>query len=486
MKNFYAKFTIALCIFWINYAFAGNIDHFEVKVNPESVSVWEAVDLTIKAVDKDNNILKDYTGTILIFSESDKDAVFPKSLEDNSYTFKTSDQWVVKFENAVSFKNVWKNDIHVYDLSDQTDSVMWIAEVNVTKSNSTVSTSDIEILSPENWLTVWTEKINVSWKSQKNHQVKIIINNKDEVLTTTDKDWIFEKEIKVPTWESVIKAILLDSDDKEIWTSKEIHIKSDSSKPIFNNLKVLPWLDVETGTWLTAEVYATAWLTEVTIIVNDSLNKLKENKSWVYSWNFVSPDKPWDYKIDVILKDELWHTVKELGKATLVVSLNSAVEKKTKDKCENWDYSWSVFDSKCWEKPAELNAPLDLWIRNLKLTKLKTKSILTWDKLNDAESYNVYKKLEGWKLELIENVTEAKFEIQITWDAIKYDYFAVKAIAKKNLTEISGSWSIEKQMEWDLSDAIKIQTWPQTIILVILTLITLWIWFMIMRKRKMS
>jgi hypothetical protein len=65
---------------------------------------------------------------------------------------------------------------------------------------------------------------------------------------------------------------------------------------------------------------------------------------------------------------------------------------------------------------------------------LKTKSILTWDKLKDAYKYNVYKKLADGKLELITTVDEPKLEINIDLKQkdITYDYFAVKAVAKSD------------------------------------------------------
>jgi hypothetical protein len=39
--------------------------------------VGEAVDLTIKAVDKDDNVIPSYTGSIFVFSESE-DIEYPK------------------------------------------------------------------------------------------------------------------------------------------------------------------------------------------------------------------------------------------------------------------------------------------------------------------------------------------------------------------------------------------------------------------------
>ena len=47
---------------------------------------------TIQAADKNDVIVKDYTGTILIFSESDADAELPSALDQNTYIFMDSDQ----------------------------------------------------------------------------------------------------------------------------------------------------------------------------------------------------------------------------------------------------------------------------------------------------------------------------------------------------------------------------------------------------------
>jgi hypothetical protein len=48
--------------------------------------------MTIEARDKNDGLITDYEGTIIVFSETDKEAEFPSTLEENTYTFKTSDQ----------------------------------------------------------------------------------------------------------------------------------------------------------------------------------------------------------------------------------------------------------------------------------------------------------------------------------------------------------------------------------------------------------
>jgi hypothetical protein len=59
-------------------------------------------------------------------------------------------------------------------------------------------------------------------------------------------------------------------------------------------------------------------------------------------------------------------------------------------------------------------------------------------------------------------------------EEIEYEYFAVKAVAKDE------EWVV---YEWDLSEATKIQTWPEIIILLLFSLL---IWGLILgvSKRK--
>ena len=485
------KIFVAIAIFSnITIALAAKIDHYKVIVNPTKVSVWEAVDLTIKAMDKDENIIKDYEWSVLIMSESDNKAEFP-SLEDNSYTFKKSDEWVVKFENAVKFSKSWKQDIHVYDLDDTTNSTFGLAEVEVTDKKIEKNIK-IEIISPQNWTTIWKKTITISWKSNKNHQIKIVLNNKKETLTTTNKDWLFEKEIDwLEDWNNSIKAYILDSNWKEIGASKEIIITYDSSKPVFNKLKITPEKDIQTNSKILFEVYATKWLKEVSIVLNEWLNILKEDKPGIYKWEILAPKKEWKYNINVILKNDIWAKVEKdnVKEITVIPEIKSAeetpkieVKNPKKDNCPKWDYSWNVFDWKCWEKPVDYNAPVDLWIRNLKIVELKTKSVLTWDKLNDAIKYEVYKKTKDWKYELIGTTTKPMYEFPITWDKIKYEYFAVKAIWKKTFVD-ENNIEQKKEIKWDISQAVKIKTWPQEIFLIILALI-LGFWVFFIQKRK--
>jgi hypothetical protein len=115
-------------------------------------------------------------------------------------------------------------------------------------------------------------------------------------------------------------------------------------------------------------------------------------------------------------------------------------------------------------------------ITNLQLTKLKTKSILSWDSITEAISYNIYKQLEWNKLVLVDNVKEPRFEVNIVWDKITYDYFIVEPVVKDEQWET---------IKWQLSEITEIQTGPKELLLFMF--LSLIIWFFVTRfKRKTS
>ena len=441
--------------------YAAGIDHFEVKLNPNSAKVWESLDLEIEAVDKNNMTVSDYVWEILIFSESDPEVELPSSLQENTYMFEPADQWKVKFENAVKFKANWLQDIHIYDLNDNT--VYWVWEATIEKVEKPQNI-DITIESPENGLTIWEDSITISWISNKNHQIKIIVNWSDEISTTTNNDWIFETTATwLNAWDNGFVAQILDSDWKKIWESSEVKIKVQLNELNIKNVAVNP-AEVDAENSYEIEVTANPWLKEVTVIVNDIVTTLSETKSWVYTEKLTAPTEAWTYKVDVEIKDDIGHAKRELGTASLTV--NEIILESAPEEEEVEEVIEEVDNTEEEKKSLEIT-----W---LKLVELKSKSVLTWDEVEEAESYNVYKKVEDWELELVENVSESKFEVEITWDEIKYDFFAVKAVSK------TASWEI---YEWDLSEATKVKTWPEVIILFILSLI-IWGLFVIMSRRR--
>jgi len=451
-KTLFFILTISLYSF-VNAAW--NIDHFDVKLSPTKAKVWEAVDVTIRAVDSDNNTVVDYDGTIIIFSETDEKAEFPGELAENTYTFKAKDEWEVKFENAIKFSTTWNHKVNVYDLYDENILGIWEIEISNSSSENTKS-EDITITSPDSGTTIWNNKVKVSWNTSKNHNIKIIINNELEFTTTSNESGYFEKEITdLPEGESIIKAQLLDAENNIIWESNNVNLMVNSSAPRLNNTTINPEWEVEPETIINIEVKANTWLKEVSVMLNDVIEILQETNPWVYSWSITAPKEAWEYKIDVTLKDELWHTTKESWVKSITVK---KIELKAPE-----------------EKPKEENIQDKLVITGLKLTKMKSKSVLSWDKIDIAESYNVYKKdRETWEMSLIENVVDPRVDIFITGNKVEYDDFAVKAVAKDT------EWNTVESANY--SDITQVQTWPAEILL--LLILSMIIWAFILRRKQ--
>ncbi len=515
IKNLIKIFFISFSFISLS-VFAWDIDHFEVKLNPEQAQVWESLDITIKAVDKNWEVVKDYNWSILVFSESDAEAEFPNVLSENSYKFETIDQWEVKFENAIKFKNPWKQDLHVYDLNDE--NIFWVAEVLITEKEILNSIS-IDILSPENWLTIWQSTIQVSWTTDKNHQIEILVNNERSIKTTSNSDGIFDKTIwELKQWENTILAYVLDADWNRVWESKEINIMVKSWIPILKSIKITPSWEMEVETPINVEVYATNWLSKVTVVLNDIMTNLEEQKSWVYVWKIFAPDVSWIYNIDLILKDDLWHETKkakaeqinviekEIDLPVAIEDADSDTIPDSEDNCiyepnvdqkdTDNDWIWDACDNcisiknksqldenendiwdACEKEKKCIEEELDLAITWIKLTELKTKSILTWDKIKWAGGYNIYKRISGTKFEFIDNVVEPRFSVNIVWDNIKYDYFSIRATWKNNC------WN---EAEWKLSDMTKVKTWPKETFLLILLALLLSSIILFIKRKKIS
>ncbi len=514
IKNFLI-FIIIMFGFSFISTYALDIDHFEVTLSPERAQVWEALDITIKAVDKNWETVKDYNWSILVFSGSDAEAEFPNVLSDNSYKFEIVDEWKVKFENAIKFKNPWKQDLHIYDLNDE--NIFWVAEVEIFEKEHQ-SNIEVNIISPENGLTIWQSTVKVSWTTNKNHQVEILVNSERKIKTTTNSEWIFDKNIwELKEWENSIITYVLDSDGKRVWESDEVKIMVKSSIPSLKSIQIDPNWKLYPESEINVKIFSNNWLSKVKVILNDIITNLEEKTSWVYSWKIYAPKELWTYYIDLLLKDDLWHETKKTKVEKINViekepDLSVAIDIKDSDndwildsndnciyeinkdqKDTDWDSIWDACDNciniknknqidankndiwdVCEKNKTCISQELNLAIRWLKLTKLKTKSILTWNKIKWAWSYNIYKRTSWIKFELIDNVIEPRYSINIIWDKIKYDYFSIKAVWKDNCL---------KEVEWKLSDMIKIKTWPEEIFLLIIAILFTSLILFIRRKK---
>ena len=449
---------------------------FKVIIDPNETQVWKAVDVTIKAIDENGNVDKNYNWTILLIewhNTTDWEIEYPWFADTTypSYTFTSSDEWVKKFENAIKFLKTWEKNLAVASEEEENmdDWPTWEASVTVWQWWS-VASGQITISSPNNDETLAKNTIKVTWTTKKNHKVRIKLNNNKVFNTIANSSWFYEYEMtNVPDTTNIVQAFLLDWDENEIWSSNEVSFTVATVWPALASFTIDPEENIKALQHINVEVRSQPDM-EVSITVNDAVYSLTEDMEWKYIWTFPAPDKNWDFPIDLEISDDLWN--KNIQNAIKTINIKKDEEEETTETS-----SWTT-DRTTEEEVAVTQtwACEDIKISNLKLTKLKTKSILSWDKVNWAIWYKIFKK-EWEKFNLIENIDTNRYTIFIKEaKEITYADFAVKSICKKEWEEIESK---------EYSEITKIQTWPrETILFIIFAMLISGLYFIFSRKKS--
>lgn len=107
-------------VFIANQARAADPDAFVVEVTPSSFDVNEAVDITIKAVQANGTVVKDYLGDVFIEIEGIVDTADYTVPSDGLYTFQAEDQGVKLFSKGLAIKKSGNFTVKVSDIINDT------------------------------------------------------------------------------------------------------------------------------------------------------------------------------------------------------------------------------------------------------------------------------------------------------------------------------------------------------------------------------
>ncbi len=441
---------LLLLTFSFSPAFAWEIDYLDVKLSSDTTRVWEALDLTITAMDKDNNVVDDYLGTILVFSETDLKSELPSVLTEWTYTFTLSDAWVVKFENAVIFNTTWKQDLNVYDLNDETDSVAWIIEIEVLENEQEAQVGSIEINSPESNSTITSNNVKVAGTTSSNSRVLVIANG-EEFEAISNSNGVFETTLdNMKDGDLSLSANLLNSDDEVIGISESVSIKIDAAAPVLISVSPVPPTGFP-GYTIDMEILSEPGLERAEMLLDDVITPLVESQDWKYTASVNAPTEAGEYPISVTLQNSLWVLTDNPNASFITVIPEPELEPVVVLEPEPKPPLTSADEPELGDV-VEPTGP-DLNIKNLRLTKLKTKSILDWDAVDEVTYYSVYIK-EWEELRLIEKIIEPRITINITGDTIVFEDFVVRATLEDDINP-------SESAQWDLSEAISIQTGPE-------------------------
>lgn len=291
MKKFILLAFLAL-VSW--FAFA-DVDHFVLTVSSNPAKLNEAVDLTIKAVDWNWGIVKDYQWDVFMDLKwwSDNDYILPN---DWIYTFSVEDQWEKKFSKGLVFKKDWEFKLTVYDVADE--NIQSELTIKVWWSSSSEKTASITIDTPIAWSTEKWKNVSVSWKTNfPNSPLQVMLDNKKATEWMTDANWDYSLFIEsITSAEHSLKVVILDSSDKTLWESDQIKFKYEQGSG--DDEKLFKWLVIQPSK--TVDQWA-----KVTVIV-DVADSVSSADLTVWTWVALPMEKKWKQYTKNLTMDKWW------------------------------------------------------------------------------------------------------------------------------------------------------------------------------------
>ena len=228
-------------------ATAANVDHFIIQLWSNPIALNEPVDLTIKAVDKNSDIIKDYEGDVFIevVGLNDKDVTLPN---DGVYTFLPTDQWQKTFSKGTIIKKEGTFKVKASEVLN--DKIQGTTDVVVSAHGSASNTGNLKIISPVVGSTETNNSVNVLWSSSfPNSPLEIRLDNKKvkDALTNTNGDFnIYVDGVTVGEHTLLIKVV--DLNQTTLASSNDIAFKyQPSDTKLYTSVKLTPGNKINAG-----------------------------------------------------------------------------------------------------------------------------------------------------------------------------------------------------------------------------------------------
>ena len=341
--------VVSIIWFTLSWDLAG----FSVSVNPSAVKMWEPVDLTIKALDSNWDVLTDYNGYIVItVTDKDGNDIEPSNYtvpNDWTYEFNEEDQWVKKFTKWLIISQVWDFYVQVQDFDGWKT---WQASIKVVNANALPSAWKVKVVTPAENEIITSESMTVAWeaKNYKNSKIKVLIDNKEVAEDLVDNNWNFQVTIAwTQNWKHVLKVDVLDLDWKVVAKSDDIDFQMKAEDTLFKKLEILPSNKVMQWTKITANL-------EVSPNVNSAILHIDKygdfpmdkTSTTSFSTQFIA-NIPWTFNISLTLRTstEKKHDYKNIEKLAVLEKIAITDVRYVRDNNANkidldWKYIWTV------------------------------------------------------------------------------------------------------------------------------------------------
>jgi hypothetical protein len=293
----------------------GPVHSFDIEDLPSSVKVNTDQTMTVVARDKDGNVAKNYTGTILISTPDDENAVLPNNGE---YTFKEADQGKFTFNLALRFTQLGEQYVQVLDKDNWKISGEKLVTVNPAQAITEPDTSEsLRIKAPVDGGKFGSNTVVISGQGDPNINLKVFDNDVKIGDTETDSDGFFTYQAK--NLSAGPHEFYVMSDGGKV--SESVSVTVDTLPPVLNYLDILPDGVVLPGEALKVSLGSEPNLEEASIRIQGISKTLAESSSQpgTYTTTVAAPGNDGSYTVDVILVDSLSNRAELIGQKTIVV-----------------------------------------------------------------------------------------------------------------------------------------------------------------------
>lgn len=283
MRKLALLLSFLIC-FWTTFA---QVDTFEVNVSKSPAQVNESVDLTIKALDAQGNVVKDYTSDVLIEAldnennSMDSIASYPN---DGFYTFKEKDQWEKTFSKWLKMEEAGDYVVKITDLLN--DWVTWEEKFVVTEEEQEEVSWTIDISSPADWGKESSLPISVIAESNlPNSPVAIYVDWAKLKEEMTDKNgWVNIYLNDIRDWKHSLQLKIVNSNNEVVASSDEINFTFQSpTKNFYKSLEIMPSKKVIKGDVVKIKANVSSNATSVSLTIENIWDyPMKKESEWVF------------------------------------------------------------------------------------------------------------------------------------------------------------------------------------------------------------
>jgi len=295
----------------------GPVTHFDIQGLPATAHANEELSFTVVAKDRDNNVAKNYTGTILLAAPNDDHAVLPSSGE---YAFKETNQGQFTFNLALQFSALGHQALQVVDKSNW--NIAGKAELDIVSAQavtpSASASGTLKIKSPEDGSQLGNSLVVISGQGGSNINLKIFDHDAKIADSETDGDGFFSFETK--NLENGPHSFYVMSDKGEV--SNTVAVTIDTLPPVINALTISPDGSANPGQSLTVTVQSEPNLEAATVRVQGVETSLTPGTdAGTYQTSLTAPASAGRFPLDVILTDALGNKAELLNQRMIQVAV---------------------------------------------------------------------------------------------------------------------------------------------------------------------